>query len=447
MLVRIAALVVIAAQTMNSHAQTRSPRPRLSATISFELPNGLRVILQEDRTVPLVSISLLCGVGPADEVPGRSGLAHLFEHVMLGGSLHIPNELRHQVLATIGAADTGGTDNDYTIYYALGPANALETLLWLQSDRLGFVSLDEKRLKNQKAVVHNERKQVVENRPYGMADEEVVSSLFPQPHPYHWNTIGRHDDIERATLDDMKGFFAQHYGPNNATLVIVGDFSVKAARSAVTKYFASLDVAVSPTLARPTHVQAPPTSAIRHSLTDHVELPRISIAWVTPPAFADAHVDFELLEKALGEGRSSLLSRHLVHELGMAHQVSCSYWPYRLGGYFQCDLIAQPGVPLRELEREFDVVLRAVQRNGLAESDLVRARAQQNSQILHDLENLMDRSKLLNRYLFYTGDPRYYNHHFHRVERATSASIRRTAARWLGSHRVVVTVTPSSGRS
>src|SRR6266545_8025595 len=223
------ALTLVAAAVVAPVAQERAGSadvPRL-AFEKYTLPNGLDVILSEDHRLPMVAVNLWYHVGPANEEPGRTGFAHLFEHMMFQGSRHVPPDTHFKFLESAGASDINGTtDYDRTNYFETLPANQLELALWLESDRMGYLldKLDELQLANQQDVVRNERRQSIENRPYGLADEEVMHLLFPQGHPYYANVMGSHADIQAAKLDDVKKFFKQYYTPNNASLAVVGDF-------------------------------------------------------------------------------------------------------------------------------------------------------------------------------------------------------------------------------
>ena len=252
----------------------------------YTLANGLEVILSEDHRVPLVGVDLWYHVGPANEPPGRTGFAHLFEHMMFQGSKHTDNDAHFKHLAGVGATGINGTtDFDRTNYFETVPSNHLEMALWLESDRMGYLleKVDQAKLSNQQDVVRNERRQSYENRPYGIVDEAMIQALFPKGHPYHGSIIGSHADIQAAKLDDVREFFRQYYAPNNATLVIAGDINKAATKALVEKYFGTLKRGPAiPQL----KVETPPITAERRSVVeDRIELPKLYMGWITPDVF------------------------------------------------------------------------------------------------------------------------------------------------------------------
>ena len=255
--------------------------PRL-AFDTFTLPNGLLVILSQDKRVPLVAVNLWYHVGPANEEPGRTGFAHLFEHLMFQGSKHTPPDSHFQMLEAAGATDINGTtDYDRTNYFETVPANQLELALWIESDRMGYLldTVDRGALANQQDVVRNERRQSVENVPYGVAEEEIVHMLYPKGHPYYAYVIGSHEDIQAARLEDVKQFFKRYYAPNNASLAIVGDFDPAQARTLVQKYFGTLKRG--PEVPPLTNNTPKITTERRAVIQDRIELPRLYMAWLT----------------------------------------------------------------------------------------------------------------------------------------------------------------------
>src|SRR5437867_4694549 len=287
-------------------AVTSAP-PRVE--IGFEkytLPNGLEVILNEDHRLPIVAVNLWYHVGPANETAGRTGFAHLFEHMMFQGSGHVGDDQHFKLLEGAGASFINGTtDFDRTNYMEDIPSNQLELALWLESDRMGFLldRLDQAKLSNQQDVVRNERRQSVENQPYGLVEEELFHRLFPQGHPYYASIIGSHDDIQAAKLEDVRDFFRRYYAPNNASIAIVGDIDMAATKALVEKYFGSIPRGPAVT---PVDVKTPPIRAEqRLALTDAVELPRVRMAWLTPPIFRPGDYDATVTSRILDGTRAS----------------------------------------------------------------------------------------------------------------------------------------------
>src|SRR2546426_3417619 len=285
-----AALAGLLVSSPVNHAQSAAATTSDIPKIEYEkytLPNGLEVILSQDHRLPLTAVNLWYHVGPANEEPGRTGFAHLFEHMMFQGSKHVAATMHFKMLEGAGASGINGTtDFDRTNYFETLPANELDLALWLESDRMGYMldKLDQANLSNQQDVVRNERRQSIENQPYGIVEEALYHALFPHAHPYYASVIGSHADIQAARLDEVKKFFKLYYAPNNASLAIVGDIDKAATRRLVEKYFGPLkrgpDVP-------PLRVETPSITAERRLVVkDHVELPRVYVAWLTPTIFS-----------------------------------------------------------------------------------------------------------------------------------------------------------------
>jgi len=316
-------------------------------TIDFEqitLANGLDVIMVEDPRLPMVAVNLWYHVGPANEEPGRTGFAHLFEHMMFQASKHVPPDQYFRILEGAGASDINGTtDFDRTNYFETLPSNQLELALWLESDRMGYLLdvVDETAFANQQDVVRNERRQGVENQPYGLVQEALFHQLFPKEHPYYASVIGSHADIQAAKLDDVKAFFKQYYTPNNASLAIVGDIDKAETRKLVEKYFGTF--ARGPEVPR-LDVTTPPVTAERRAVVqDRVELPKVYMAWLTSPIYQPGDADADLAARILGGGRSSRLYKKLVYELQIAQDVNVQQYSLILGSVFNLDATARPG--------------------------------------------------------------------------------------------------------
>ena len=296
---------------LTSVALTAAAQTVTAPQIKFEkytLKNGLEVILSENHRLPLVSVDLWYHVGPANERAGRTGFAHLFEHMMFEGSQHVGPKMHDRYLEGAGASDINGTtDFDRTNYFETLPSNQLELALWLESDRMGYLlnKLDAERLANQRDVVRNERRQSVENTPYGLVEEELFHQLFPKSHPYYADVMGSHHDIEAAQIDDIREFFRQYYTPNNSSLTITGDLDPAQAKAWVDKYFGSIPSG--PPVPKITATTPSITAEKRVKVTDQVELPRIYMGWITPPIFQPGDAETDLLAQILGGGKSSRL--------------------------------------------------------------------------------------------------------------------------------------------
>ncbi len=398
----------------------------------YTLKNGLEVILSENHRLPLVAVDLWYHVGPANERAGRTGFAHLFEHMMFEGSQHVASKEHDRLLEAAGASDINGTtDFDRTNYFETLPSNQLELALWLESDRMGYLlgKIDQERLANQRDVVRNERRQSTENTPYGLVDEELFHQLFPKNHPYYAEVIGSHRDIEAARLDDVREFFRQYYTPNNASLTIVGDIDPAQAKAWVEKYFGTIPSG--PPVPKITAVPPQITSEKRSKVTDQVELPRIYMGWIMPSIFQPGDAESDLLAHILGVGKSSRLYKSLVYEKQIAQDVSVQNQNLLLGSVMELQVTAKPGVKPEDLEKAIDVELDKLRTAGPTQAELDRARNLIETRMISDLERLGGFGGLadrLNQYNQFLHDPGFLPKDLERYNRATVADVKRVAA-------------------
>ena len=447
------AVVVGVALAVSSFTTPVAQSPASTAGIprlpfeKYTLPNGLDVILSQKPRLPMVAVNLWYHVGPANEEPGRTGFAHLFEHMMFQSSKHVPEDSHFRLLEAAGASNLNGTtDFDRTNYFETVPANQLELALWLESDRMGYLleKVDQAALSNQQDVVRNERRQSVENRPYGLAQETLVQSLFPQGHPYYGNVIGSHEDIQAVKLDDVNRFFRQYYAPNNASLAIVGDFDPGQTKKLVEKYFGTLKRGP----AVPTVEADTPriVSERRRVVSARVELPRVYMAWLSPPIFEPGNADADVAASILGAGRSSRLYRKLVYEKQIAQNVSARQESLILGSIFRIQATARPGHTAEELEQAIDEELAAMKMQAPEPREVEQARNTIETGIIGGLERLggfggvADR---LNSYNHYLGTPDYLEQDIERYRAVTPAAVQAFAREHLAvSARVVVHAVP-----
>jgi len=385
----------------------------------------------EDHRLPMVAVNIWYHVGPANERPGLTGFAHLFEHMMFEGSKYVGEKAHFQYLEAAGASDINGTtDFDRTNYFETLPSNQLELALWLESDRMGFLldKLDEKKLENQRDVVRNERRQSVEGSPYGLVQEELFHQLYPKNHPYYASVIGSHADIEAARLSDVRDFFRLYYAPNNASLAIVGDMDKAKAKALVQKYFGPIPSG--PSVPKVEVATPPITSERRAVVTDKVELPRLYMAWITDPILSQGDAECDLIAKILGGGKSSRLYKKLVYEARMAQDVNAYQYSLALGSLFSIESTAKPGIKLEELEKAIDEELFSFRAQGPTDAELEGARNAIESSVIRGLETLggfggvADR---LNQYNHYLGDPGYLDRDLGRYSNATAESLRQKA--------------------
>ena len=433
-------------------AQVPAPQPAYLPHIAYDkttLPNGLEVILVEDHRLPIVAVNIWYHVGPANEAPGLTGFAHLFEHMMFAGSRHLPRGLADQLLEGAGATDSNGsTDYDRTNYYDTVPSNRLELALWVHADRMGYLLdvLDQAALSNQQDVVRNERRQSVENRPYGIVEEALNHALFPKNHPYYASVIGSHADIQNAKLADVRDFFTRYYGPDNASIVIAGDIDKAKARALVAKYFGSFKRSGAP-VARP-RVETPGIARERRlTVADRVELPRVYLGWLTPPAFQPGDAELDVAAQILAGGKSSRLYKTLVYERQIAQDAAAAQNANALTSTFTIDATARPGHDLAELQAAIDAELQDLRDKGPSSEEVERARNTIETAMLASIEKLGGNglANQLNQYNQYTGDPGYLPKDIERLRRVTPKDVQAAVARYLQANaRVVVNAVPGT---
>ncbi|MGQ0561936.1 MAG: M16 family metallopeptidase [Gemmatimonadota bacterium] len=412
----------------------------------YTLPNGLEVILHEDHSVPLVSVNTWYKVGSGDEDVGRTGFAHLFEHIMFMGSEHVPAGMFDVWLESAGANNNGSTTEDRTNYYEDMPSNALSLALWLDADRMGWLlpAMDQGRLDVQRDVVKNERRQSYDNRPYGRADETMLAALFPPDHPYSWPVIGSMADLSAATLDDVTSFFRRYYAPNNATIAIAGDFDRAAAKQLIEKYFGSIPRG--PEIDRRARVPAPQiTRDTSLVMTDRVQLPRVYYMYPSPKLFAPDDAAAEILARILGGDKTSRLYQRLVYELQVAQDVVAFQNGMRLDGVFRVWVTPKPGNTPEQMIRLMDEEIAKLVNDGITQRELQRAKNTISSQFLDRLSSVggfSGKADLLNFYNYFAGTPDYVQQDLARYMNTTTAAVQRVARELFARPKVVLTVVP-----
>ena len=408
---------------------------------TYTLPNGLKVITHEDHRLPLVAVDLWYHVGPLNERAGRTGFAHLFEHMMFEGSEHVGEKAHIKYVQGAGATDVNGTtDFDRTNYFETLPANQLELGLWLESDRMGFLmeGLDRVKLANQRDVVRNERRQG-EGQPYDLANEKMFQLLFPQTHPYYADVIGSHADIEAARIADIRDFHQQFYTPNNASIAIAGDFDPKQLKELLTKYFGPIPEG--PKVEPVTVVTPPITSQRRATVTDDVKLPQLTIAWLTPAIFTPDSDAADVATYVLGGAKASRLDQALRFKTQVAQDVNCNQTQLKLTGIVQCTVTAKPGIKLEDLETAVWAEVAALQTTGPTEAEVEAAKAVKLTATISGLQRLGGFGGVadtLNELNQYTGDPGYLPKQIAGEEAVTVASAKAAAAKYFTKESAVV---------
>ena len=416
----------------------------------FQLANGLDVIVHEDHRLPLVAVNLWYRVGSGHEVPGPTGFAHLFEHLMFEGSAHVPAGAFDTLLEGVGGSNNGSTSTDRTNYWINAPASALELALWLESDRMGFLleTMDQHKLDVQRDVVKNERRQSYENQPYGLAWETVMGNLYPAGHPYHHPVIGSMADLEVATLEDVRRFFRTWYAPGNASLAIAGDVTVERARALVERYFAEIPAGSPPPPVEPARNELQRACGL--VLEDRVQLARLHLAWHSSEHYTDEDAALSLLAQLLTDGKSSRLYRRLVYDEQCAQDVTAWQNGALRGGTFEIEITAKPDGGLAELDDAVREELGRVARDGVGADELARAVAQLEAGFVQSLERVGGfggRADQLNEYAVFTGDPGYATEDLERHRRVTPEQVAEAARRrLLDAHGVVLSVVPEGRR-
>ena len=417
-------------------------------TIPFEkytLPNGLEVIIHEDHSLPLVAVNVWYHVGAVNEVRGKSGFAHLFEHIMFQGSAHVPDDVHIRMMEQIGASEiNGSTGFDRTNYFQTVPSNHMETALWLESDRMGFLldTLNQSKLDTQRDVVMNERRQTTENEPYGLADEALWQRIFPPTHPYYGLIIGSMDDLASASLDDVRSFFATWYAPANATLTIAGDLDVKQTKVLVEKYFGAIQGQIPPEL------EALPTVEIKESFAMNYDeliapLAKVQVMWITPKLFARGDAEADILGNILSSGKSSLLDQRLVRELEMAQRVSAYQMSLQYLSVFTIEATVREGVSPEKVLAEIDAVLDTVRQGSVDASLISRAVNQFETGYFQALEKIGHVADQLQSYNHYAGTPDYIETDLARYTKVAPKDVVDFANTWLSpDHRAVMYAIP-----
>ena len=441
------ALLPAVAAGQGGAAPSTSAVPRL-AFEKYTLPNGLEVILHEDRSAPVVAVNTWYKVGSGDEQRGRTGFAHLFEHIMFMGSEHVPVGAFDQWLEAAGVQNNGSTNQDRTNYYETGPANALPLALWLDADRLGYLlpTMDKPKLDLQRDVVKNERRQSYDNQPYGRAYETILAALFPAAHPYSWSTIGSMADLSAASLDDVKQFFRTYYAPNNATLTIAGDFDRDSTKGWVARYFGGIPRG--PQI--PARPAVPPVALARDTflvLEDRVQLPRVYTAWHSVKAFHPDDATLDVLAYVLAGDKNSRLYKRLVYDEQSAQDVSAGQAGNRLDGMFVATITPKPGQTPAAMARALGAEVATLAARGVTPRELERAKNSFRASFIDRLASVGSKADLLNFYNYYTGSPDHVQQDAARYDRVTAADVQRAAREYLGAHKVVLTVVPEGKKA
>jgi zinc protease len=452
---RTAALLTLLALAAPAYAQAPAhvPGPAMAEAAAltvpyteFTLPNGLRVIIHEDHSVPIVTVNTWRHVGSAREKPGRTGFAHLFEHLMFMGSGHVPYGQFDGLLENVGGGNNASTGNDSTNYYIDVPSNALELALYLESDRMGYLldAMTPATVNAQRDVVKNERRQRIENQPYGTAGLTIDEMLYPDGHPYHWPVIGYMPDLDAASYDDVVNFFKKYYAPSNTSLVVAGDVDTAEARRLVTKWFSDIPSAPAP---EPMTIPGVALDGVKtKTLTDHVQLPRLYLAWLSPPFLSPNDSTMDVLASVLADGKNSRLYKRLVYDMQIAQSVNAFQASAQLSSQFMIVATPRPGHTVDELKKVIDEEIAKLQQEPPTAHEVQRAINQWEASFYDRMENIGGFGGVadqLNGYYTRTGDPDWFNEDLARYTSISPSDVRAAAIEWLPlDKRVELTVVP-----
>lgn len=444
----LSALVCSSLATAAPPASSAPPSARSAPSLPhqrFVLKNGMPVLIHEDHTVPIVVVDVSYDVGSRMESPGRTGFAHLFEHLMFMGTKRAPTKMFDAWMESAGGSNNAWTSEDRTNYYDWGPPTALELMLWLEADRMRDVGplMTQEKLDAQRDVVRNERRQSYENRPYGKADLELSGMLYPPEHPYHHTVIGSHADLEAAKVEDVRAFFTKFYDPANAALVVAGDVDPKTIEPILQKYFADIPSRGKPAAA-PVPTLAPLAADVRRTETDDVELPRITLAWRSPAHLTQDDAALDLLANVLGQGPASRLHERFVVREKTVQEISAQQSSRALSSDFEIEVLAKKGTDLQKLERAVLDEVDKIMKKGIEPNELARAKALVEHGFFQRIESVRERASLLALYETEARDHDFFAKDLQRYTSATSDSIRAVAERVFKEKKVVLTVLPGA---
>lgn len=410
----------------------------------YKLANGLEIILYANNSLPFTAVNLWYRAGSANEIAGKTGLAHLFEHMMFQGSKNVAKEMHFKYIQEAGGSLNASTSFDRTNYFEKLPANELELALWLESDRMGYFldALDQTKLENQKSVVLNERLERYDNQPYGLAWEKLISNIYSVEHPYNWPTIGFTADIKGYTLDDVRNFFIKYYSPSNATMVIAGNMNVQKTISLIEKYFSDIRADGNPVI--PDSISSKRSQEKIIVYEDKVNLERIYLAWNSVNAFETDDANLDLLSDILTGSKNARLTRKLLYELEIVQDVNSMQFSGKYGGHFMIVATAKPGKSLDDIKKiifdEIDFISNAT----INERELTRSKNVITSNFIYSLQNIDTVADLLNLYNFYLGEPNSFNFDLNRYINTESQDVTNAAAKYLKNNFTELRIIPGN---
>ncbi|NWF50568.1 MAG: insulinase family protein [Ignavibacteriaceae bacterium] len=410
--------------------------------VKYKLRNGLEVILSKSNGIPLVSVNIWYKTGSANDPEMKTGLAHLFEHMMFQGSQNIEKQMHFKYIQEAGGTLNGSTSFDRTNYFEKVPSNFLELVLWLEADRMGFLlpALTQEKLDNQIDVVRNERLERYDNQPYGLAWELLISNIYPEKHPYHSSTIGSIEHISSFNLEDVKNFFKKYYSPSNASLVICGEFDIESAKYWVEKYFGDLESSENNTEPDIKNFNLTETKEIIHE--DNVQLERLYLAWPTTTIFSRHDSAYEILADILSGSKDSRISKKLVFEKEIAQDVSSFQYSGKYGGHFMIVATAKPGISLNQIKDEIFAELNKAASGEISLKEITKTKNGIKSSFIYSMQNIDTIADHLNSYNFYLSEPDSFLYDLMRYESVTPDDLIQTASSLVNSSFVELRITP-----
>ena len=413
----------------------------------YQLDNGLEVILHQNKNLPAVAVNVWYKVGSAQETKGKTGIAHLFEHMMFQGSENVEKELHFKYVQEAGGSLNASTGIDRTNYYEKLPSNYLELALWLESDRMGYFlpALNQEKLDNQKDVVFNERLERYDNQPYGLAWELLITNLYDKNHPYSWPTIGFADDIKNYNLDDVVNFFKKYYSPNNASLVVAGNFDVEKTKSLIEKYFANIESGEELNHLKTVNKKLDENKVITYE--DNVQLERIYLSWPSGKAYSENDAALDILSDLLTGSKNSRLYKTLVFQKEIAQDISAFQFSGKYAGHFTIVGTQKPGHTLDEIKSEIFKEINNIKVNGISSKELHRSKIGIKSSFVFSLQNLDSIADHLNSYNFYLNEPNSFSFDLNRYDKVTTKEINNVSEKYLSKPFVELRIIPKSSKT